>query len=288
MVDHRPTENAWGHKALAWPKDLLLDEDDGSVVGCVLPRAREAVALSVALDPLARRRVMRKWTYRHSICLSLNLCHAFSLGHQIPGYVFGDPNSENVMFDRSCQVTITDMDSGQIHTGKRVFECQMTTVNYSAPEVLISNSTLRSVQQDYFALAVMLFELLCDGQHPFAGRVRGNGKAMGIAARVKANYFPYRRSWLPPIRRPRIDPPDGDVFFGLSRSLRRLFTDTFRRGHREPKRRATPQQYAEALQEFETNLVPCRTNPLHEHERHKLICPWCWRNKSVGFDSFAL
>jgi len=229
---------------------------------------------------------MLKWSYRNSICLGLNLCHAFALGHQVPGYVIGDPNSENFMFDRFCQVTIADMDSGQIQTDTTVFHCRMTTLNYSAPEILTSNSMLRSVHQDYFALAVMLFELLSDGHHPFAGRVRRKGKPPGIAARIEGNYFPYKRSWCPAIWAPRIERPPGDVFDALPRTLQRLFIGTFCAGHRDPMRRGTPEHYTEALHELEQTLTRCSANALHEFHMRAPQCPWCMRAARLGVDSF--
>ena len=46
-------------------------------------------------------------------------------------------------------------------------------------------------------MAVLIFQLLMEGTHPFAGIYKGRGEPPTIEARVRAGHFPYSKKRVP-------------------------------------------------------------------------------------------
>ncbi|WP_054849042.1 ankyrin repeat domain-containing protein [Vulcanisaeta sp. JCM 14467] len=87
----------------------------------------------------------------------------------------GDLNDRNVLVNSDGFVTLIDTDSFFIRdpdTG-RIYPSEVGVGEYTAPEVLkgIVGADKRNVNTDMFSLAVLIFKLLMNGFHPFAGTV---------------------------------------------------------------------------------------------------------------------
>src|SRR5262249_31054372 len=83
--------------------------------------------------------------------------------------VIGDFSSNNVVVDRDGFITVLDCDSIDFtdpDTGEH-FPCLMRTADYCAPELL--NGAPATVASDDFALAVLIYQLITCGNHPFGG-----------------------------------------------------------------------------------------------------------------------
>jgi hypothetical protein len=232
------------------------------------------VPLVAVYNPQSRARTAPAFTWRYLLRTALNVARTVE-ALQAAGYVVGDLNESNLLVDRRARVALVDCDSIQVRdpvTGA-VFPCPVGRPEYQAPE--LHGEDLATVERtesaDAFALAVLVFHLLLEGRHPYAGRWRGAGDPPDIAARMRMGAWPFRR----------LDPRVGLPPLGLSLSvlpwrLRRLVRRTFGTGGRRPERRPTVTAWADALEAAEGGLRTCRRSQ-HHVVPHGRRCPWCAR-----------
>jgi DNA-binding helix-hairpin-helix protein with protein kinase domain len=140
----------------------------------------------------------------------------------------------------------------------------------------------RRPEHDDFALAVLIFQLLMQGFHPFAGRFTGQGDPDPIPKRIAAGHWPYAKSRPVPYE-PNPHAPPLEV---LPAPLPELVRRCFEEGHTTPAARPTAAQWHEALREAEQRLQPCIVNRQHLFNQALLICPWCDLAARQGRDPF--
>lgn len=166
MIDH--------HLGIAWPIDVLHEPSTGKAVGFVMPMAKGCESLIVAARPSERAGKLygQEYTFRHSVATAYNLAQVVNVLHN-HRMVVGDLNSKNILVNRFGEVTLIDTDSMQIMTDDgTLHKCSpFGMIESKAPE--LQGRDLRrpdvefTVYSDRFALAVHIFELLCEGRHPF-------------------------------------------------------------------------------------------------------------------------
>ncbi|HZU72694.1 MAG TPA: hypothetical protein VE990_07970 [Acidimicrobiales bacterium] len=298
MMEHPPAaarSRGSGGITIAWPERVVTD-GTGAVVGFLMPRvdAATSVTLFEVYNPGSRRRLSGAFSWRYLLRAARNLSAVVASLHEA-GYVVGDLNESNLLVSNRALVAIVDCDSIQVRdpgTGA-VHPCPVAKPEFTAPELqgVDLAGTERFESADNFALAVLVFLLLLEGRHPFAGRWRGTGDPPDLASRIRRRQFPERRwrpvlSWL---RVPsyRIEPPAFAVPLGvLPRSLRRLVRQAFGPGLSDPARRPTAAEWGEALGAAEGRLRTCRRSSEHVFSRHLLRCPWCRRVQAGLPDPF--
>lgn len=274
MLAH-PPEGAVsdGHVNLAWPVAALKGAG-GEVIGFRMPAAdlQKAVPLFCAYNPHARRDETAGITWRHLVRGGRNLASIVAALHR-SGYVVGDLNESNVLIDRRALVTILDCDSIQVSDPKtgEVHCCTVARPDFLAPELAGRDlaSTVRNESADRFALAVMIFLLLREGVHPYAGVWRGRGEPPDLTGRMRGRRFPYLPgSSLRP-------PPHSLRLRGIGLRLRIMFLAAFVLGPWLRAARPSAQSWATALSTLETRLSPCGRSP--QHIKRGGRCPWCRR-----------
>ncbi len=197
MLDHPPAEAALrsGRPGLAWPVDLLRDRT-GRHVGVLLPRVEGMHRVFELYNPASRRRLHPLCHYGLLHEAAGNLAAAFHSLHAA-GYVVGDVNESNVLVDAEGRVTLIDTDSFQVTdpaTGA-VYRCPVGRPEFT-PRELRGRSLAevdRAPHHDRFGLAVLVFEMLMEGTHPFAGRFEGAGDPPSLQERIAEGHFPYAR-----------------------------------------------------------------------------------------------
>src|SRR5262249_4376713 len=129
---------------------------------------------------------------------------------------------------------------------------------------------VRTVNHDRFGLAVVLFQLLFVGRHPYAGRYLGAGDLPfeRMIAECRFAYAATARALE--MERPPPPPPLGAV----SPDLVRLFERAFLRGA-EAGGRPSATEWVEALERFRAQLRPCPADSGHRFPTHLTDCPWC-------------
>jgi DNA-binding helix-hairpin-helix protein with protein kinase domain len=272
------------HVTLAWPIRRLLepppsspltlggDEGGGRVIGYLMPRIEKAHLIWEIYNPGVRREICPHFHHGSLLRIARNLAAVVRTVHEC-GYVIGDLNESNVLVTPQGQVTLIDVDSFQTPGRDRLYRCRVGRPEYTPPELqgVAFADVDRLPQHDAFALAVLIFQLLMQGIHPFAGRCAGDGEPDSIAARIAAGRWPY--AWL---RTGPIQPsPHAPPWFMLPPSVQELLRRCFEDAHTEPDLRPSAEQWQHALEEAEHELTTCPHDAQHVYHRRLDRCPWC-------------
>lgn len=286
MVANPPKVERDGDISIAWPIDLLtVGQAKPKVVGFLMPRAAGCELFS-CLNPTNRQKDFPEFTYATLHRVAFNLAGAVSALHQA-GYVVGDVNERNVIVDRSSKVTLIDTDTFQIpdpDTG-HFYRCGVGSPDFTPPELhKVQFSQIdRTPDHDNFGLATLIFYLLMEGHHPFAGISQGElGKS--LYERIAARAFPYSQRSKLRSSPPKFSPP----FDVLHPKLRELFLRCFDDEGDRRMLRPEARDWQEAIFEASQCLRTCSFNDQHSYGKHLHTCPWCDRkNQLDGYDSFS-
>ena len=262
--------------ALAWPTELVPGER-GEAAGFLMPRIDLGtnVPLFRVYNPRSRRQVAPGFTWRYLLRTARNVAAVVDSVHRA-GFVVGDLNESNLLVSNRAVVSLVDCDSMQVTdpvTGE-VHRCRVGKPEFTAPELQRADLAVqeRTPATDAFALAVLVFQLLMEGVHPFGGIWRGRGEPPDIGGRISRARFPYR--WT---TRSSTPPPMALDLGVLPPAVRGLVRTTFTTGMRRPLRRPSPGEWVAALEAAEMRLTSCRRSAHHEYGDHLRRCPWCDR-----------
>lgn len=163
---------------IAWPQDILFNQT-GTPAGFIMKRFSYTKSLAEMLSDTS-------FQWKKRICVAANLCDVVHEIHQV-GQCIGDMNPSNFGVDtRNGHVCAFDADSFHLHdTHGQWYPCVVGIADYWPPELqrlTINGAELRSLppartfsqSSDQFALAVLIFQLLFSGYHPFAGETVRN------------------------------------------------------------------------------------------------------------------
>ena len=267
--------DAGGHVAIAWPRELVVGPG-GVVEGFLMPRIdlTATVPLFQVYNPASRQQIAPAFTWRYLLRTARNVAAIVDSLHRA-GYVVGDINESNLLVNKRALAVLVDCDSMQVRdpaTGV-VHRGGVGKPEFTAPELLGRDlsTTDRTPASDDFAVAVLVFQLLLEGVHPFAGVWRGRGEPPDVSARIGAGRFPYRRG-------SRIEPPPHALPLSvLPPALRRSVWRTFTTGVRRPSARSSSADWVAALEAAESSLRTCDRSPHHVFSSHLRRCPWCAR-----------
>jgi len=177
---------------------------------------------------------------------------------------------------------LVDTDSFQVWDAEagRMYRCRVGKPEFTPPELQGKSfsSMDREPAHDLFGLGVLIFELLMEGTHPFAGLYRGPGEPPPYERRIASGHFPLSGDSNVPYTPKPAAPP----FDLLSPGLRNLVLRCFQDGHFRPALRPDPQTWQWLLEEAELHLIVCWQNGQHIHGDHLDQCPWCQRSKLLG------
>lgn len=127
------------------------------------------------------------------IAAAINICYNFSRLHEI-GMLMGDINPDNILIDikkpKNPKCYFVDCDSMQF----KQFNCPVGQLNYTDPQIYKKygenpkyNKVTRTLENELYAIAVLLFNILFFNSAPFIG------KNNVITKKAMIDYnFPYR------------------------------------------------------------------------------------------------
>jgi DNA-binding helix-hairpin-helix protein with protein kinase domain len=252
----------------AWPTAMLYA--GSTPVGFTMPLVPAQRPLHELLGPRSRHELFPNAHWSFLIHTARNLARAFAVLHE-RNVVIGDVNSNNIVVCGDSTARLIDCDSFQFPADGAVFRCNVGVPDYQPPELQHGNFDAidRLPEHDRFGLAVVIFQLLFVGKHPFAGvlppGVPGDG---AIGANVAAKRFFY----APHARRRGLRPPPGSpTLASLTPEVAALFSRAFLGA---PADRPSAGEWNAALEELAGRVVRCSKNPLHRHLRDAR-CPWC-------------
>ena len=253
----------------AWPSQLLRGAD-GTVAGFAMERIDARVPISTVTNPGSRKARFPQASWAWLIHVARNVAAVVETVHR-SGVVIGDINESNFLVGTDASVRAIDVDSFQIASGSRTFTSDVGIPVYQAPE-LQGRSFIglrRTPDHDRFGLAVLIFQLIFMGRHPWAGI--WNGPEMAFETGEIVASLPYafgleapRVHFFPPAKTVRLD--------WLPHDTATLFDRAFARG---ATTRPSGEAWALALDAFERDLVACNRAPIHRYIKTRSDCPWC-------------
>jgi DNA-binding helix-hairpin-helix protein with protein kinase domain len=260
---------------LAWPKCMLLDYES-NLKGFIMPCFPNTYEIHKIYSVDGRRDEFKGLFSWYSLfVMAMNYASVVANIHA-KGHYVGDINSKNVRVSEDALIKIIDCDSFFIVDGSKIYKNALGTPEYAAPEVLLSNIKYndRTQETDRFSMAIIIFQLLMLGYHPFSG-VSSVSEKCKTTSNIKSGETPHFKK----CREIEVLPeaPSVDI---LPRKLYILFEKTFVDGHKSPKKRVTAIEWFNTLKSLRKNLEQCQTyrtcdNPNHVYFHHLDKCPWC-------------
>jgi DNA-binding helix-hairpin-helix protein with protein kinase domain len=256
----------------AWPSEILLDKPGGRVLGFLMPRFGEHQPIHHLYNPAQRLKYFPRADWSFLIAAARNCAAAFEEVHAV-GCLVGDINQSNVLVSNRATIGLIDCDSFQVQADGRLFLCEVGVPHYTPPELQRRNFTglARTPNHDRFGLAVLLFQLLFMGRHPYAGRYLGSGDPP-----FEQFIQEFRFAYGPQASALRMEqPPYTLALDNVSAAVAKLFRSAFERGSQAAGARPTATQWLRALDEFRGALKPCSNDPGHKLGAQETACPWC-------------
>ena len=195
MIASRPTSlNKDSIDALfppyTWPLSKLTK--NGIFVGYVMPKID--FTIGVSLERFMNRKSrqidnLSNFTGNRHL-LAHNLAHSIGDIHN-KGHLVVDLKPQNLVVHRQKYlISVLDTDGFNISLGKdKAHHAKQFTPEYIAPEFIKSTPDNVDIQQDYFALAVLVFRLFNNGIHPFQAGMKRSNKT--INEMVYRKYYAY-------------------------------------------------------------------------------------------------
>lgn len=242
---------------------------EGIFAGFVMRHAGKCQPIHELITPSSRRQHFPAASWRFLVRAALNVARVVAQVHGA-GIVIGDINSSGFLVSPQATITLIDADSMQFGG----FRCRVGMPEYTPPELQGRrfDAVDRTVDHDAFGLAIMLFQILALGRHPYAGVVRGRGVTIEDAiAQGRFAYSEYCEK--------TVQPPAGALRLAdLPRAVRVLFERAFavRFGPRP-----TALEWVSALKALEASLVPCGYRSSHVYPLTGVPCPWCRIERSI-------
>jgi len=281
MAGHRPAE--WreagsGHMNLAWPSEVVLS--DGRFAGFLMPAVdtRQTVELHRVTNPTDRRTATGSaaWTqrfdWRYLLRTAANLAHTTHVLHAA-GVVIGDFNESNIRTWREARVTLLDCDSMQVRdpASGEWFFCRVGRPEFTPPELVRADwaTTVRHPSSDLFALAIHLYQLLLEGEHPFRGVWRGDGDKPPVSVLAEHGIWAHQNGGP-------LAPRPAAISAGLlPPAIVAMFRRAFEDGALDPGARPTAAEWHGALDGLASELCQCTADRMHFYPRSHDACPWC-------------
>jgi len=253
----------------AWPIDVLRDRRNDRVAGFVMNRLTQAEAVHILHSPKSRLQKFPGTSWAFLIHVAANFARAVAAIHE-HGLVIGDVNPKNALVTRKGTIFLLDCDSFQVSIEGKIFRCEFGMPEYTPPE--LQGASLREVdrgpEHDCFGLAVVIFQLLFLGRHPFSGRFLGEGE-MPLERAIRELRFAYAPDAE---SRQMISPPGALALAAVSSPVADLFSRAFTSLSTD---RPKASDWIAALDLLAKSLTKCCLHDRHYYYEQLAICPWC-------------
>jgi hypothetical protein len=252
---------------MAWPR-LLLRDHRRQFLGFAMPLLdfQTSVELECVMQERQARAEGLPTGLGAKVTLAANLAGVIAELHRQGHYVV-DLKPVNLRFyRRSLHVTMLDCDGCSIRGKDQRFRAPQFTPEYLAPEFHgrgFSGEEQSSDEesQDRFALAVVVFQLLNFGIHPFTGRPASDSVPTDIPGRIARRCYAYG------VRpNPKMAPNPASGHAAMPLQLRELFDRAFEgTGLVRPSASDWMTLLREYGQRSSGKLSKCQANAEHEH-----------------------
>ncbi len=256
----------------AWPTTTLHHIPNGPIRGILMPAVIAHREIHVLYGPKTRLREFPDATLPFLLHIAGNLARAFARIHE-QGHVIGDVNHGSVLVASNGMVKLVDCDSFQIAFGGQQFLCTVGVPTHTPPELQgkAFGTIVRTPNHDAFGLAVLIFQLLFLGRHPFAGTFLGSGEP-SLEKAIEECRFAYGPG---AVQRQMRQPPATPTLDSSTPAIGALFERAFSREGQLPARRPSAGEWVAALSAAAQELTPCGRHSGHYYARGLPSCPWC-------------
>jgi DNA-binding helix-hairpin-helix protein with protein kinase domain len=264
-------------KVAAWIVDTLHDAPSGKTVGFLMPNVK-AKEIHELYSLKSRRVYFPNATWQFLVHTAANLARAFYNLHKSE-HIMGDVNHGNCVVLADGTVKLIDCDSYSIKKGDSHYRCEVGVATHLAPE--LQGKNLRDAERlcahDNFGLAVIIFQLLFLGRHPFAGIYLGE-EEKSLEDCIRELRFAYGKDAK---SRQVKQPPGTLALSAVSPRIAEMFERAFL-----TEKRPEPQEWIEALEDLSDNLKQCGIHPGHHYFQELAACPWCEIEAKTGLMFF--
>lgn len=255
----------------AWPVEVVTFPNR-KVAGFIMENMSVLKDIHALYSPRSRVAEFPKADWRMLVRAAINTARAFAVLHDA-GHLVGDVNHGGVVVAQDATVKLVDCDSFQITLGSRTFVCEVGVDNFTPAELQGKSfkSVVRSQNHDNFGLAILIFQLLMMGRHPFAGRYRGP-EDMPIDKAIGQFKYAYSRDGaLTGMEVPPNTAPVGVA----SAEIAQLWERAFGRSGVSLNARPSARDWVRSLSKVEQSFARCSKNPAHYYHGPYGRCPWC-------------
>jgi DNA-binding helix-hairpin-helix protein with protein kinase domain len=263
---------------VAFPLEMVTA--NGRFVGFTMRKvigSKLLLSLCISSD---RKTEFPNANYRFMVRAASNYARAVAKLHLL-GVIIGDINESGAMVNQKGLVTMIDSDSFQYASGGKVHRCLVGKAEYTPPELQGRplGSVDRTLINDSFGLAVILFEILFLGRHPFSGvpRTKDHPTIGEAIAAGRFAYSPHKSvtNMEPPQHMPILTDIPPDVASAFQRAFGPYVGNA-------PRNRPSATEWVGLLEAMEKNIVECKINPAHYFSRNAPVCPWCRLEAGYG------
>ncbi len=276
-----------------WPQRIIYK--DNQPVGFIMNKIKYCNTFHLLADPIDRREYFSDNNWKYIFYVAYNLACAVNALHK-KGVIIGDINESNFLignrtvaqkegifdFKDNGIVYAIDCDSFQIPINKKYFMCTVAKPEFLPPELVGANlhEVIRTVNHDNFGLAVLIFQLVMQGKHPYVGI----GTPGDVTESISKGYFIFGNS----AKLMGILPPDSSemysmyskIYYSLNDEIRSLFEQAFSSDHNVI--RPDAEMWINAIKKQIDDLVQCDKIENHFYDKDG-ECIWCKIKQEYGF-----
>jgi serine/threonine protein kinase len=287
MIDNCPIElfsisNSTKYPILSWPLSLIRETTNNEkdlYIGYIMPLVNEDN--SQTLDFFYDFNLSKRLKYKTSSALSfkieiiINICETLDKLHQ-KGFLFIDLKPQNLrVFEGTNIVSFLDCDSFKIIAadGECLFPAEMVSSDYISPEVFKADTLPESmtIEQDLYALAVIIFQILNNGIHPFQGILSDNSEDVSTNDRKAAmGLYPYGLA-----QHDKIKPNLNSIHNTFLPSTRSLFDQAFTSQNSRPTAAIWRDHFDDILKNKLIVRCPKYPNDIEHMHFKDNDCPKC-------------
>lgn len=151
-------------EGICYPVALLYNEY-GEFVGYLMPQARGRELQSSVFNRAGLAKHFPDWNRIDTVTLAVTILRKLIYLHDC-NIILGDINPRNILVESPTEVYFVDTDSYQIEG----YPCPVGTDYFTAPEIQgkVSPTLLRTMGNERFAVATLLFMLMVPGKPPYS------------------------------------------------------------------------------------------------------------------------
>ena len=233
------------HPGICFPQALVTNRAD-QFVGYLMPEAKGREFQRTIFNPRRFKQAYPDWKKTDLVDVCISFLEKVAYLHE-RNIILGDINPKNLMVDAKKEVWIIDADSWQLAG----YPCAVGTPMFTAPTALGKpySDSLRTMDEELFAVATMLFMILITGQFPYA-RAGSDGD---IARLIREGNFAFQYK-----ENSNRDQPDGNwkyMWSHLQPAIKGMFWNTFHRDGDRYGRRPSAEEWLRAFREYKLWLA---------------------------------